>query len=409
MVCRPLLLREREGLLSRPSHVDPAVEAGRLVRRLLAIADELGTGFDFPVLAQEILGQVEQAVPVRRVGVYAAYPGTATVPLALRGAPRPTWPVDDTPGSILRAAGDDGQPWSGRWPADAPAGLARVVAAVSLVTGAGDRVALIVCDRPEPAFTAEELSAIAAIAQAHAPLLDTSMVFGWLRSRSGVEERSRLSREIHNGVAQDLVALGFQVDALRLGGRLDAPVLARLDDVRTSITTILAGLRTRLAEMNVDARPDSSIGALLTGRLQVIGAYLGITVRTSLHEAGHRLEPHIEALLYRLAMDVVADATRTPGARTIHLDLDVGPAGGCLVIGHDGPGTLISRTGVSVRALVDLGVRVDVHRPTPEAGVEVRVVTDPSSLDGGAGRDTDVPPGAGRDGRIARAADRGSA
>ena len=44
--------------------------------------------------------------------------------------------------------------------------------------------------------------------------LDTALVFDEVRSLATTEERQRLAREIHDGVAQEIASLGYLVDEL---------------------------------------------------------------------------------------------------------------------------------------------------------------------------------------------------
>ena len=75
-------------------------------------------------------------------------------------------------------------------------------------------------------------AARASSSQRHALPLETAALFDELRIAAATEERSRLAREMHDGIAQDLAFLGYQLDALtagaaphrRRGGRASRPV-----------------------------------------------------------------------------------------------------------------------------------------------------------------------------------------
>ena len=48
----------------------------------------------------------------------------------------------------------------------------------------------------------------------HALRIDTALIFDEVRSLATTEERQRLAREIHDGVAQEIASLGYVVDDL---------------------------------------------------------------------------------------------------------------------------------------------------------------------------------------------------
>ena len=57
--------------------------------------------------------------------------------------------------------------------------------------------------------------ALAAVAKALRPAalqLDTALVFSAVRESATAEERQRLAREMHDGVAQDLASFGYLID-----------------------------------------------------------------------------------------------------------------------------------------------------------------------------------------------------
>jgi signal transduction histidine kinase len=57
-------------------------------------------------------------------------------------------------------------------------------------------------------------AALAGRVDRHALPLETAALFDELRIAAATEERSRLAREMHDGIAQDLAFLGYQLDAL---------------------------------------------------------------------------------------------------------------------------------------------------------------------------------------------------
>ena len=174
------------------------------------------------------LSAVDAAVPARRRAILVGFGNDPAVPLALRGTDRVPWqdPAQDDSAVLgLREGGAGGapaRPSAGVWKPAARAGRC-------LPLPCGTRWAIGSASwslnaRPERSFQAADLDAVVRAGRAAHPNLDLSVVFAGLRERAGFEERERLAREMHDGIAQELVALGFRVDSLRRGPQHGSPL-----------------------------------------------------------------------------------------------------------------------------------------------------------------------------------------
>ena len=158
-------------------------------------------------------------------------------------------------------------------------------------------------------FSQEDIEAAEAVALVHAPHIDLSVVFASLRERAGLEERERLAREMHDGIAQELVAFGFALDSVRRTSREQgSPLADDLDALRKEVSRVLADLRLHIADLRIAVRPDTGLGAMIGARLQNFGSATGMTTRMHLSETGFRLPAHTEVLIYRLFLQVLVDA-----------------------------------------------------------------------------------------------------
>lgn len=342
-----------------------ALEATGLLQRLHEVADELGTGFDLPALAEMALDDLEGAVDIDRAAIYAGYQGRPAVLVAVRGTERSPWGDPGDPASVLHPAWGRGGPITLH--------LDRCLTAYPLAAPGRVQMGLLAVDRrADRPFSEAELAAVATVGDDYAPLLDAGLLLSWLRARSGPEEHGRLAHQIHNGIAQELVALGFQVDVLRLGEPGEDPAIrAHLDDLRESINRTVANVRIRISDLQLDARPDGSVGALLLDRLQGVGAYTGLTVRTTLREAGIRPPANVEALVYRLALDVITDATRSPDVTGIDLVFVVDAQSVLLEVCHDGTTTELDAERLAAHPLTHLGAAVQLREPPEGHGVRL--------------------------------------
>jgi signal transduction histidine kinase len=368
------------GLLGAWSHrmeaedavVDPniAAEAGLLLRRLHELAETLDTGFDAPGSAEMALQDLSSRMRAARSAILVGYGDDPAVPLAIRGADRTPWPDPMEDGSVLSTAWREGTATLTEWADDL---VARSVIVVPLNDDHGDRLGLLVADRPlVTPFTVDDLEAATEVAARHSTNIDLSVLFAGLRERAGLEERERLAREMHDGIAQEMVALGFGIDSLRRAARSSqSPLAEGLDGLRVEISRILADLRLHIADLRIAVRPDTGLGAMIGARLQNFGSTSGVTTRMHLSETGFRLPAHTEVLIYRLFLQVLSDARHSLNASAVEVRLNVAAPRVELWVAHDGTSSLGERE-FAGHPLVGLGGEI-VMEPYAGQGVAVRM------------------------------------
>src|SRR4029453_14400635 len=94
---------------------------------------------------------------------------------------------------------------------------------------------------------------IAAVAETGPLQLAAALLFDEVREVAPPEERRRLCREIHDGVAQELASLGYAVDALLMTAREsgDQGYAEGVQALREHITKLLAALRISIYDMQI--------------------------------------------------------------------------------------------------------------------------------------------------------------
>jgi len=336
-----------------------AQEAARLLRRLSDIAGTLDGGFDAPAAAELLLHAVNDKIPGSRMAVLVGVGSEPAVPLALRGIDRLPWPSPTTADSLIGRVWRTGVAEAGLW---ASVNEERAIAAAPLRNSDGARIGIVVIDRLASApFVNDDLRALVNIAQGHGANVDVALIFAALRQNAAFEERERLAREMHDGIAQELVALGYRIDAARRQATATAPQFAStLDDMRSDLSRVLADLRLRIADLRLAVRPDQGLGAVVGARLQQYGAATGLTVGLRLSESPYRLPAHLETLIYRLILEVLNDARNARGVTGIEARLDVNAPQAWLHITHDGESQLAADA-FRDHPLIALGATIEVQ------------------------------------------------
>ena len=313
-----------------------AEEAAILLSRLDALTSDLEGGLDPATAAELLLDALGRPGPLARSAVLIGGAEDQPVPLALRGVDRVPW------GDPLVDPGAVGQAWRSGRPATVfdPAEH-REVRAVPLRASDGSPLGLVVQDvmttAPSAPYEREPLEATAARL---GPVIGVALSFAALRERAGFEERERLAREMHDGIAQELVALGFRLDLV--ARTLDGPhgsdpekAGEMLAEARGQLRRILGDLRSHISDLRVSVRPERGLGATMTSRLQSFGTSTEVVVGLRLDESGFRLPARVETALYQLFLDVLADV-KDGGATGVDVDLTVVAPDATLRMRHDG-------------------------------------------------------------------------
>jgi signal transduction histidine kinase len=184
------------------------------------------------------------------------------------------------------------------------------------------------------------------------------------------DERRRIARELHDGVAQELALI-----------RRRTPWLAE----RPSAVApeIIAATERALAEsrraIDVLSRPrDEPLDQALAREARLATAGTGVALALEL-PAGVRVEPSVGENLVRIAREAIANAARHSGAGTIRVEL----AGGrplCVRVVDDGtgfePASGAPRGGYGLVGMRERAKAIGADltlRSRPGAGTEVRV------------------------------------
>jgi len=222
---------------------------------------------------------------------------------------------------------------------------------------------------------------LVSIAIERARLFAQSVEFG------AAEERNRLAREIHDTLAQGLTAIALQLetaDALINGPGTEAD----LPRIRQTVGQALALTRANLEEARrsvLDLRAAPLEGRTLAQALTTLAAQQELaqrSLRVKFDVTGENrpLPVHIEAGLYRIAQEALANVARHAQARRVKLRLAMFPNRVQLIVQDDGRGFDPSQTppdrygliGMNERAKL-LGGQFDVQSG-PGAGTRIQVM-----------------------------------
>jgi signal transduction histidine kinase len=311
-------------------------QVSRLLGELRGMARRLPGSLDPVSAAETLLDECGEVTAYDRGAVLLATSGERLTPLAVRGAERLDLDTSTT------GAGHIAQAWQTSLMVRETGRLVRtgMVSLLAVPIPAEDRCAglLVLESAAEGAFAPSVAHQVGALAIAAAPRLESAMLFDEIRRIATVEERQRVAREIHDGIAQELVYVGYELDSL--GYEVEAGKPAAKDSVRRTrehITRIISELRLSIFTLRTAPEP-GGLGAALGEYVRSVATAAGIAVHLSLSEDPARLPADAEAELLRIAQEAVTNARKHAKARNLWVTLTVDPPHVLLRVEDDGLG-----------------------------------------------------------------------
>jgi signal transduction histidine kinase len=170
--------------------------------------------------------------------------------------------------------------------------------------------------------------------------LEAALLFDDVRAFATTEERQRLAREIHDGVAQELVMVGYGIDnaLAQLDPEVNAAAVEELNTLRAEVTRVITELRLSLFELRTDVDPHSGLTTALAVYARTLGASAGMRVHLTMDESTARLPASVEAELLRIGQEAITNARKHARAQNLWVTCEIDPPYGRIEISDDGRG-----------------------------------------------------------------------
>ncbi|MGN6243470.1 MAG: hypothetical protein ACTHQ3_07320 [Motilibacteraceae bacterium] len=313
--------------LRRPMPTDADLdqyEAQRLLTQVHALVRRLPGGFDLASVAGSLVERLRDGHPVDRVAVLVGHSPDALTPVTLTG-----W--DQLPPLPVEVDGQLGRAW-----ATGTCQWRRVddelVAVLPLRVGDGVGVGVAVlawagAGSPSPQEQQQLVRDCAPAALA----LETAQLFDQVRLAGLVEARESLAAQMHNGIAQDLAYIGFELDGLKAATR-GTQLHDDVASLRSHVTDLVQDLRLSISDLRSTIGPGQPLSAALSSQVRHVAGTRGVPVSFDLRESALRLAAPVEQLLYRLAIVGAQAARREPGVRALHVALSTTPPSATLTV-----------------------------------------------------------------------------
>ena len=189
------------------------------------------------------------------------------------------------------------------------------------------------------AFGAHDTTLALGIARQAAVAIENARLHERARQAAVVEERQRLSRELHDSVTQALYGISLYAEAAgrSLAGGTTEPAMANLQGIRETAQEALGEMRLLLFELRPPVLQEQGLAAALRARLQAVEARAGVVAEFAC-EGGQRLVPDTEQELYRLAQEALNNVLKHAHAARVTMRFAVLNGAATLEIADDGVG-----------------------------------------------------------------------
>ena len=164
------------------------------------------------------------------------------------------------------------------------------------------------------AFDASDLAVLQSLAHQAAVAIENARLVERAKELAVVEERNRLSRELHDAVTQTLFSASLIGEVLpRLWERDPEEARQRLEDLRKMTRGALAEMRTLLLELRPAVLAETELSDLLRQLAEATTGRTRVTV-TAAVEGQCSPPPDVKVALYRIAQEALNNMAKHAGA-----------------------------------------------------------------------------------------------
>ncbi|MCW2791178.1 MAG: ATP-binding region, ATPase domain protein [Nocardioides sp.] len=361
-------------LQQAPDPLAPYHDAQALIRELINLSGGLSSGLDPVPLGAVILDKVRDELPAEVLVLHVPR-GESLTPMISKTA---AGDLDTTACDQLALEA---------WARSRPVVTGRAFA-FPILTEAGVTAVVggLLSERLDPhrLGVGQRIERLTERLDASAVHLDTALLFAAFRDAATADERRRLAREMHDGVAQDIASLGYLVDALA-AQPASGEQAERIAALRDRITAVVAEVRRSVVTLRTNVGTSESLGAAIGSIARNLTEVSGVPIHVTLDERATRLRPEVEDELFRIAQEAMTNAVRHARAGSIDVNCQVHAPDAVITVTDDGRGLQPARTdshGLQIMreraALIGAELTITA-RPVGGTVVTVRAPGDPAA------------------------------
>jgi signal transduction histidine kinase len=351
-------------------------DARALINQLLGLSGELVDGLDPVGIGQNIIDLAREELPLTSAVIYTETTTGITPLLGSDQAGNMSPEMTALVQGVFRTGRPEASGSQLALPLQTDAGV------VAVLAGGFSPTAV-----PPAALLEGTVKGLSRQLSAAALQLDTALLFTTVHHEATAEERRRLARDLHDGVAQDLASLGYLMDDL--WAEASTPELARqCRELREELTKVVADLRRSVFSLRNDVSTSASLGESIRSMAHHLETRYGIPVEVQADEGDTRLRPDVESELLRIAQEGMNNAMKHSRGSRIVVSCSVHAPRAELIVRDDGRGLQQGRDDShGVRIMRErarrIGATLDLGNVEKGRGTELRVMLEAAAVTAG--------------------------
>jgi signal transduction histidine kinase len=198
---------------------------------------------------------------------------------------------------------------------------------------------LVLCHNRPDRYTQDQRDLLRAFANHVAIAIVNNQLYQQAREAAILQERSRLSRDLHHSVAQSLYSINLYADAARLamGAGNDDSARRHLAEIKGLVREAIGDTRLLLFELMPSVLEKEGLAGAILARLKAVEERAGFS--SELIVAGEeRLPPVIESDIYSAAQEALTNVLKHAKASRVIVRLAFGDEVTSLTVEDDGAG-----------------------------------------------------------------------
>ncbi len=261
-------------------------------------------------------------------------------------------------------------------PEDSVNGIGSLIAA-PLTVGTRVEGALVLTHRDPRMFGQRHLNLLTVLSSSAALIVRNAQLYAWSEEKVISEERARMAREIHDGLAQDINFMLMRVQTLQTAARMgrDIDLGKELEQLNQTLRRDVREVRqTIFALRPVEIETLGFVPAIVKFA-QDFGMANEIQVHLNVQGDAAPLAPKAQSALYRLVQEALNNTRKHARASNVWLDFSCDEQTARLIVADDGKGFDMMKALDAARGRGSVGI-LQMRERTERAGGTFEIETD---------------------------------
>jgi signal transduction histidine kinase len=213
------------------------------------------------------------------------------------------------------------------------------------MVASGRALALLrLAPQPSCVFSEEDVSALATLADVLASALENDRLYQRAQEAAVLEERSRLARDLHDSVSQQLFSMTLTAQAAR--AQIDknpARTAVQLERLQETAQAALAEMRALIFQLRPPGLSEHGLIATLQQHVAALNRREGIDTNLTVH-GEERHARNVDQAIYRIVQEALNNVVKHAAAQRVDIVLTLQPDLVQLAVVDDGSGFDLDNT-----------------------------------------------------------------